>query len=141
MHFVQSAAAPNSAASQGRRPARARARGSKQLAGLPWRLGEVGRPRGGGLKEGVYRGPRAAAFKVGLHVAASGGVEWEPLLGHRLPRGGVAAAKDLEKEDHDVLRDEARGSVSVPWTLAPPRVRRHKMLGPSETLHDNLYAL
>ena len=111
MHFVQSAAAPNSAASQGRRPARARARGSKQLAGLPWRLGEVGRPRGGGLKEGVYRGPRAAAFQVGPHVAASGGVEWEASA---RPRGGGAAAKDLEKEDHDVLRDEARGSVSVP---------------------------
>ena len=57
------------------------------------------------------------------------------------PRGGGAAAKDLEKEDHDVLRDEARGSVSVPWTLAPPRVRRHKMLGPSGSLHDGLYAL
>ena len=30
------------------------------------------------------------------------------------PRGGGAAAKDLEKEDHDVLRDEGRSSVSVP---------------------------
>ena len=90
------------------------------------------------MKEGVYRGPRAAAFKVGLHVAASGGVEWEPLLGL-----AVAVQQRRIWRKRIMMSCATRGAVrsAFRWTLAPRRVRRHKMLGPSETLHDNLYAL